>query len=365
MKTIFFLLGITVVTLYGCNNHKVQAAESNGGFVLTPAMKQLIRIDTVRLTPIADELKLSGEISFDENTVVKVYPSVSGVITETKVSLGDKVVKGQPLAIMRSADMAGNFSDLTSAAADVAIAKRNLDNEQLLYSKGIASDRELTEAQNNYNKALAAKEKIAALININGFGHAGEGGRMVITAPVDGYIVEKKVNSNAFIRADMGDNLFTISNLKDVWVYANVYEADIARVKTGYHAALAVLAYPNRVFHTTVNEISNVLDSNNVERVRLKLANPDMLLKPSMFCNITIYNETGGKANAIPAGSVVFDNSRNYVLVYKNDHAVAIREVELLKKVDDIAYIRSGLEPGEAVISQKGLLIFNALQQKN
>lgn len=370
MKQMLTATGVILLTfcLYACNRSKEKAPETTGnkgGVALTAAMKQLIKTDTVRLTPLADVLKLSGNISFNENDVVKIYPTVSGLVTETRVSLGDRVTKGQTLAIIRSADIAGNYSDLNSANADIAVAKRNLDNTQQLYNQQVASERELTEAQNNYRKAQAAKDKIDALLSINGYGHTNTSGQIEIKAPADGYVVEKKVNANNYIRADMGDNLFTLSGLQNVWAYANVYEADISRVKTGNKATLSVLAYPDKIFHTTVNETSNVLDSNNVERVRFRLDNPGLLLKPDMFCNITVYSETGGEANAVPSGSVVFDNSKNYVLVYNNDHNIQIREVQLLKQVGDITYIREGLKTGETVISQKGLLVFNAIREAN
>ncbi|MEX6688301.1 efflux RND transporter periplasmic adaptor subunit [Danxiaibacter flavus] len=368
MKQLLYIIfaAIFLCSFGSCTSDNAQKHEDlDSAFTLTPAMKGMIKIDTAKISDIADELKLSGEISFDENAVVKVFPSISGVITETKVSLGDKVSKGQVLAVLHSADIAGNYSDLTSSKADVAIAKRELDNAKLLYDKGIASEKDLTEAQNNYTKAMAAQDKLNSVININGLGGAKEGGTILITAPIDGYIVEKKANTGSFIRPDMGDNIFTISNLKDIWVYANAYEADIPRIKPGYKASVTVLAYPDKVFNTTVDNTSNVLDPDNkVEKVRLKLPNPDMLLKPEMFSTVTIYNESGAKAISIPSSSIIFDNSKNYVLIYKSDCDIEIREVSILKKVEDTAYIQSGVAEGERIISQKGLLIFNALLQK-
>lgn len=369
MKQFLYCAGILLLAAAHTACHKKEHAADeakDSSFVLTPAMKKMIAVDSVQFRDISDELKLSGEISFDENAVVKVYPSISGIVAETNVSLGDRVSKGQVLAVLKSADIAGNFSDLNSSAADVAVAKRNYESTQQLYDKGISSEKELTEAKNNYTKALAAQEKIHSLISINGFGGARQGGTLVIQSPIDGYVVEKKANSGSFIRNDMGDNLFTISNLKDVWVYANVYEADIPRVKKGFKASLSVLAYPDKTFSTAVDEVSNVLDPNNkIERVRFRLANPGLLLKPEMFCTVTIFNETGAKANCIPSSAVIFDNSKNYVLVYKNDSDIRVREVSVLRKVEDHTYISSGLETGEKIISRKGLLIFNALLQKD
>ena len=80
------------------------------------------------------------------------------------------------LAVIRSADIAGSYSDLNSTGADVAIAKRQMDNQAALYKNGIASEREYNEAKENYNKALAARNKVQSSININGGGSASASG---------------------------------------------------------------------------------------------------------------------------------------------------------------------------------------------
>jgi cobalt-zinc-cadmium efflux system membrane fusion protein len=183
-----------------------------------------------------DELSLSGEVSFDENKVVKVFPFTSGQVMEVKVSLGDKVSKGQTLAVLRSADVAGNYTDLTSTKADLAISKRQLEQAEYLYKNGISSERDYTEAKENYNKAVAANSKVQQQIAINGGGNTNASGSLVIKAPGDGYIVEKNITAGNFIRPDNSSSLFTISNMKDVWIWANVFETDIAKVKKGYDA---------------------------------------------------------------------------------------------------------------------------------
>ncbi|MBS1690130.1 MAG: efflux RND transporter periplasmic adaptor subunit, partial [Bacteroidetes bacterium] len=229
----YLTLSLVALSLLSACGKKEQQTEENKKFVLSDSMQHMITLDTVRTCNVADEISLSGEISFNENNVVKVFPRSSGQIIESRVSLGDKVSKGQVLAVIKSADVASNYSDLSSANADLAIAKRQMDNAQSLYKSGISSEREYTEAKQNYEKALATKNKVQSVININSGGSSSVSGTYSLTSPIDGYIVEKKIATGSFIRPDMGDNLFTISDLKNVWVYANVYEADIPKVKEG------------------------------------------------------------------------------------------------------------------------------------
>lgn len=366
MKTLNYTLCLAVVCwLVGCSDSEAgKSPEKKDKVCISDSLANIIHIDTVSVTNIADELKLSGEISFDDNKVVKVFPFSSGRVMEVKVSLGDKVTKGQTLAVIKSADVAGNYSDLSVTGNDVAIAKKQLDNASSLYQSGIASEKEYLEAKENYNKAVTASNKIKEQIAINGGGHTSSDGLYVITAPMSGYVVEKKINSGGFIRNDNNDNLFTIGDISDVWVWANVYETDIAKVKEGYTAKVSTLAYPDSVFTGVVDKVSQVLDpSTKVMRIRVHLNNHHLQLKPEMFANIIIENREGKRTMSIPADAVVSDNGKNYVIIYHDKCDLQLREINVLKTVGDTDYILSGLKQGEKVIGQNQVLLFNALKE--
>ncbi len=329
---------------------------------ISDTLQKMIRIDTVKRSNIDDELILSGEVGFDENKVVKVFPFSSGQVLEVKVSLGDRVQEGQVLAVIKSAEIVGNYSDLSSAERDVAIAKREWENAENLYKNGISSEREYNEAKLNYEKAQAGAKKISDQIEINGKGNTMANGTFTIKAPRSGYIVEKKLNAGGFIRQDNPDNLFTISDLKNVWVWANVYEIDISKIKLGYAAEVRTLAYPEKVFSGEIDKISDVLDpQTKVMRIRINLPNKEGLLKPEMFANVKVMNKEGRKAVSIPSSALVFSNSKNYVVVYSDTCDLHVKEVTVLKSVNGQSYISSGIEPGERVISQNQILLYNAL----
>ena len=361
MKKLFLLLILIVVAafVFSCNEKK-EVKEEKKQFCLSDTMQHMVQIDSAALCSIEDELHLSGEVSFNENTVVKVFPNSSGQITEVKVSLGDKVSRGQVLAVIKSADVAGNYTDLTSANADVNITKRAMDNAESLYKNGISSQREYEEARQNYEKALAMKEKISSLIAINGGGHTQAGGIYNIVAPANGYVVEKKVNSGNFIRQDMSDNMFTISDLKDVWVWANVFEADIAKVKEGNAVKVTTLAYPDKIYNGKIDKISQVLDPvNKALRVKIKLSNADFLLKPEMFTNVTVTNTEGAKAICIPSSAVVEENGKTFVVAYNSNCDLKVLPISIIKVVENKTYITAGVQPGQKLITKNALMIYD------
>jgi cobalt-zinc-cadmium efflux system membrane fusion protein len=355
---IFFPLA---VLLFASCEHKVVQPEIKQ-FAISDTMMNMIKLDTVTTCNVAGELSLSGVVSFNENNVVKVFPRSSGQVVEARVSPGDRVVKGQTLAVVKSADVAGNYNDLESANADLAIAKRQMTNAEQLFSSGISSEREYNEAKENYQKALASRNKIQSLININGGGRTSAGGRYLITAPIDGYIVEKKVTAGAFIRPDMGDNLFTISNLRDVWIFANVYEADINKIKEGDIARVVPMAYPDRVFNGKIAKISQVLDpQSKAMKVRISLDNKEMLLKPEMYAKIMVKNEAGQRSVCVPSTAIISQDGKNYVVIYKSRTDVKVAEVEVVKNVEGKTFIQSGVDAGQLVIVEHQLFIFNQL----
>jgi cobalt-zinc-cadmium efflux system membrane fusion protein len=362
MKNISIYLILSIFLLGASCKNEQKATEENKAVCVSDSMATRITLDTAKLSNINTQLLLSGEVGFNENKVVKVFPFSSGQILEVKVSLGDKVKAGQILAIIKSADIAGSYSDLKTSNSDLAIAKRQLDNTTSLFEKGISSQKELEEAKENFSKAQTMNQKIHDAIKINGNGNTSSNGTFTIKAPIEGFIVEKKANAGSFIRLDNTDNLFTISDLKDVWVWANVFENDISKVKEGYTAKVKTLAYPDKIFHGKIDKLSEVLSPDNkVMRIRISLPNDALLLKPEMFTNVLIENTELQKAISIPSDAMIFENGKNYVVVYHNKCSLELREVQVMKTENSQSYISSGLNTGDIIISKNQVLFYNAI----
>jgi len=369
MKNILpLLIGSIAVAMLAAACHSgdlIKQASATQDFVSDSAM-QLLHIDTVGLRNVDDELKLSGEVSFDENKVVKVYPFSSGQVISVNVSLGDYVKAGQTLATIKSADIAGNYADLAMAGNDISIAQKDMQNKEHLYNNGIASEREYLEAKEAYNKAVANASKIREQLQINGGGRTAANGTYVVSSPGSGYVVEKLINPGNFIRNDNSSSMFTIGDITDVWIWANVYEADISKVKQGYTARVTTLSYPDSVFVGQIDKVSQVLDPvTKVMKIRVILPNKNGTLKPEMFANIAVNNTEARKMVAVPASAIINDNRKNYVVVFRGKNDVENREIKISKTASGYAFIEDGLQPGEKVITQNQILIYKKLQDNN
>ena len=354
---VFFASGLA---FQSCR-HKTDDTQRDTMFHVTDTLLNSLLIDTVRDSSARSEITLTGSIAPDENKMVKVFPMVSGVAEDVHVQLGDVVQKGQTLAIMRSAEMAGFTKDAVSAAADLRSTRRTYESTQEMYKGGLASQMDLEQAQSDYEKAKAENARAGAVIGINKSNAQG----YVIKAPISGFIVEKNINSNTQIRADNSQNLFTIADLSSVYVLINVYESDISSVKTGDPVKITTLSYPDKIFTGKIDKIDNMLDPDTkVIHARVKVDNPKNLLKPEMFASIQVKATSGANLPEINTGTIIFDNDKDYVLIADGKAHVRIQPVVIAKKVEDRAYISSGVKAGDRIIASRQVYLYESLKDQ-
>jgi len=346
--------------LAGCGARK-PAAEERKNFCLSDTMAAMIQPDQVREDSLRGELQLNGRVTADEDQVMHIYPAVSGIARSVLVQLGDEVEAGQTLAIISSGEVAQVQSDLSSAQATLQAAQKNFDAASDQYQQGLLSLKDLTDAQSELAKAKAELERSRQLSQL--YPADGSAG-FVVKAPASGFIIEKNITNGMQIRPDNANALFTISSLDQVWVVADIYETDIAKVKAGYPATIRTLSYPGKNFQGTVEKVYTVLDPDTkVLHARIRLNNPGYLLKPDMFTHVNIRFTEAGSMMAIPSSALIFNLSKNYVVVYHDKCRLEVREVDPYRAVDGITYIRSGLQAGEQVITRYAALVFDAMNE--
>ncbi|GGK71986.1 efflux RND transporter periplasmic adaptor subunit [Rufibacter glacialis] len=329
---------------------------------LTDTLSNMVRIDTARLQQVTNQLQLVGRIALDEKKVFKVFPLVGGHVQSVKVELGDYVQKGQTLAVISSGEIAEFEQQRIASQSAQQVAQKNLEVAKDILTAGLISERELLAAQQEKKNADA---EVQRLKQIYGIYSIGKGAEYVVKAPSAGFVVEKNINANMQIRSDNDTNIFTISSMNEIWVIANVFESDIFKIKEGYEAEVTTLSYPDKVFKGKTDRIFNVLDpETRTMKVRVRLDNPDFSLKPEMFANIRLQYPSDKQLLAVPSQSIVFDQSKNYVMVYRKRCDVEMREVHLYQTVGETTYLKSGLQEGESVISKYPLLVFNAAKSK-
>ncbi|WP_211352043.1 efflux RND transporter periplasmic adaptor subunit [Dinghuibacter silviterrae] len=359
-KPLALLCVIAVFFSTACHHEDDKPTPASDYYTLPDSLAKTLDVAPVRSCPMVNAITLTGKISFNNDNVVKIYPMVSGNMSGVNVALGDYVHAGEDLGVIRSSEMAGYTRDLVNAQTNIQITKRNLDAEQDLFKGGLASQSDVIAADAAYKQAQSELARAQQVLAINGGGATQ--GLMTVKSPIDGFVVEKFVTNNQAIRADNGTNLFTISDLNNVWILANVYESNIQNVHLGDSATITTLSYPGKVFKGKVDKISNVLDpTNKVMSVRVVLSNPGYLLKPEMFASVTISNKTNQQSLCVPSSALIFDNSQYFVLVVGDKHQVQMHKVTVINSVGDQTYISSGVNEGDKVLASQALLIYAQL----
>jgi membrane fusion protein, heavy metal efflux system len=368
-KNFFSRLILIILTLvvFSCGHHGTVEPPNNKKFCVPDSLLKNISYDTVHTMSVNNVLSFSGKITFNEDRVSRIYPLASGHVKDVKVTLGDFVEKGKILAVIESSDMANYYNEYESSQAELTIALKNLEVTRNMRSSGVSSEKDFLIAQNEYQKALSENKKISEVLKIYGSNFTPDdstGSGYFIKAPISGYVVEKNVTAGMDLRADANENLFTISDLKDLWATANVFETDISKISVGSDAEVVTLSYPDKKYKGKVDRISNILDPDTkVMSIKIRLDNKDFKLKPGMFAHISILLHGADKMLAVKSNSIIYDENNSYVIRFNGKCKVSIQKVDILNSVNDLNYVRcDSLHDGNILISRNNLFIFTALK---
>lgn len=333
---------------------------------LTDEQLKQISIEPVEESSFSEEFSAVGEVSFDENNVVRIYPIVSGSVDKVNVSLGDYVQRNQLLATLLSTDISTFQRDYNVAKADLEVMEKNLGRSQELFTSGMLSEKDFAEAKKDFTNAKSDFDEKKQILELYGGSSDRLDATFRVFAPRSGYIVERNINEGTQIRTDASTNIFTISDLKTIWIWANVHESDMAKVKEGDKVTVKTIAYPDKTFQGTIKKIGTMLDpASRVIRVRTELENEDGLLKPEMFATVVITSKTKEKLIAVPEKSLILENNNFYAV---REVAPATFEkimIKIGKRFNNHVEVTQGINAGDRVIAEGSLFVLTAINQKN
>ncbi|SNR77674.1 efflux RND transporter periplasmic adaptor subunit [Flavobacterium sp. ov086] len=354
------IIGIAIVSLsFASCKKEVENPDTNASFALSDAMLKTTTMAEAKNQPVKNQLSFYGKITADNNKAIDVYPLVGGSVIKVNVELGDYVNKGQVLATIRSTDIADFEKQSIDAKSDLLVAKNSLKVAQELFDGKLNSESDVLQAKSEVNKAQSQLNKIQETYKIY---NIKAGSIYEVTAPISGFIIQKSINQDMLLRSDRSENIFDIAEISEVWAMANINEMDINKVKLGIDADVTTLSYPDKVFKGKVDKIFNVIDpETKAMQARIKLQNPGYMLKPDMNASIKLSFNEDKSLIAIPSKAIVFDKSKNFVMVFKDRHNIETRQVDVYRVVGDTTYISNGLKENEKVITNNQLFIYRAL----
>jgi len=322
-------------------------------FQLTPQRMQSIGIviGKVESKLVNSELRFYGNVQVDERRQAYIQTRFSGWIRKVHAdATGNFIGKGQPLFTIYS-------PDLVSTEHEYLLAKKNSESLQQSKVSGVASG-----ASSLFS---AAKERLLQWeVSPAEIEKLDQGGKAItdltISSPVSGYITQKNALPNMYVQPET--MLYTVADLSDVWVLAQVFQSDAGKIKPGDPAEVTVEAYPGRVFNGRVDYVLPQLDMNTrTLPVRLVFANPGMKLRPGMYVNVRA-KVPMGRQLVVPASAAFHSGTKNLLFVYKGEGSIEPREVELGPQVDDELVVTKGIKAQEQIVTSANFLIDSEAQ---
>jgi len=295
---------------------------------------------------VEDQILTTGNVAVDETKLAYVQVRFSGYIQKVFADATyQRVRKGQPLFTIYS-------PDLVSTEREYLVAR---DNQRALAQStdpDIASDTAslVDAALQRLQQWNIPRREIARLES------SGEVRQeLEIDSPASGYITEREALPNKYAQPDT--RLYTVADLSTIWVFAQVFQNDLGRLKIGDSALLTVNTYPDRQFLGRVDFIYPDIDmATRTARVRLEFANPATELMPGMFVNVALKVPMGEQV-VIPATGVLQSGMRQIAFVDHGGGNLEPREVQLGARVGDEFIVLKGLEAGEKIVTSANFLI--------
>lgn len=321
---------------------------SDGTVKLTPGdLKQFgVTLGTVEMREISNEVRTVGTALVNETRVAKVSARFSGYVEQLYVNfVGQQVRRGQPLAAIFS-------PDLLAAQQELIVANR--------LSGTLAGSSVPGVPGNTVDLVAAAKQRLrlwdVSEGQINSVLRSGRPLRTItLFSPTSGTVLEKKVVKGQAIQA--GEELYTIADLTDIWVDAQLREADAGVVAVGTPATLEFGSYPGRVFTGRVTYVYPVLaEQSRTVRARIAVPNGNRLLKPGMYATVRL-NTTAKSALAVPRSAVVQTGERALVFVDMGGGQLMPHTVTLGRSGSDYIEVLSGVNAGQRVVTSPQFLI--------
>lgn len=321
-----------------------------GGIEIDPGLIQSMGVRTAPVVrrDLSRNLRTVGRVAYDERRVEHVHTKVQGWVERLHVGYeGEAVRRGQPLLEIYSPELVSTQEELLLAARyrDSTRGSRFED-----VSRGGA---DLFDATRRRLELWdISKRDIERLLE------TGEVRKnLTLYAPTEGVVTHLMVRQGMEIGAN--NNLYTIADLSRVWVYADIYEYELPWVQEGQRAIIDLSYLPGRSFEGIVTYVYPFLDpKTRTVRARIELDNPELILKPNMFANVTIETETREDVLAVPEEAVIRTGRRSLVVVAMGEGRFSPREVTLgIDSGDGWIEIRSGLAEGDLVVTSGQFLI--------
>jgi len=335
------------------------AEERGDGTVAVAAdspLREKVVVAAVESREVRATLLAPATVEADPAHMAKIAPPLTGRVRSVFVRQGESVKKGQPLFSLDAPDLVAARADFLRARSVLLQAEQVLRRQKDLLEHSIAAQRDVEEAQTGFDVARDDLNRAEVRLRLLGIDSGEMEAPLTVRSPLDGQVLS--------LAAAPGENrndstlpLLVVADLTSLWVTASVPERDVERVHVGDAARISVAACGGRALQGRVLFIENVLDADTrTAKVRIRLENPDLRLKPGMFATVG-FEGAPAPALVVPTTALFVGETASYVWVEKSPWNFVRRDVELGAQERDTAVVAKGLASGERIVVKNGALL--------
>jgi cobalt-zinc-cadmium efflux system membrane fusion protein len=311
-------------------------------------------------------VRLTGEVHVSDARTVHVSSPLSGVVLGSPALAGQRVAAGAVLFMIDSHEVSEAKADLLKKAAALDLATKTAERETILFEKKISAEMDVQEARSRQAEARIELDGAKSRLTRLGLapeehpvpGAAGDAlsGKVAVRAPRTGTVLEGHANPGEYVEA--GKELFVVTDLSEVWVWAALKDADLAAVSAAGKAAAIIEGPAGVIANGRVDLVSGtVSEQTRTARARIVVANPKGALRPGMFVTVRIAGSDAGAAVAVPKVAVLADEGRTFVFVHRDGDYWVRRPVTLGRRSGDKVEIVAGLALGQRIIADGSFLL--------
>ena len=328
------------------------------GITLTGQEKEAVEIRTTlaSLQPLKSELTAMGKVIARQQSKAIVSYAFPARISQIHIQIGDWVKRGQRLVTLQSEEVGNAKSDFYKAQADFELARVSYERQQRLFDRGVGAKKDSLTAEADLKVAQASLEAAEKKLHVLGFSEQevetiSESHQInpIITlySPISGKIIQNNAVLGGMI--DQATEILVVMDPSVLWIDAEIYEKDIAKIRLGMTVELSVPAYPGETFSGKVNYIGDVLkEDTRTITVRAEVENSDYKLKPGMFASIRIALNHHSRVLVVPQDSVLEDKGDKIVFI-KRGEQFFLQVVHTGARENGYIEILQGLAEGDEV----------------
>ena len=324
-------------------------SDAPSGAVAVPAVaRQMIgiRSATVVHATLEEEIRTVGTVGYDERGFTQVTLKISGWVRKVFAdSIGRPVRKGEPLFTIYSPDLLATQDEyLLAVRTQAQLAASPLADAKENAAALVVSARERLRLWDVTDAQIAALERRGKAEPV-----------LTVYAPSSGIVMKREALPGKYV--EPGTTLYEIADLSTVWIYADIYESEVAATKIGQPATVTFAAYPGEAFHGKVAYVYPTLNTEaRTVRVRLELSNPKLKLKPGMYGNV-ILQTNAVTTLVVPKEAVIETGLRQLVFMDRGQGRYEPISVKLGRRSQDSVEVMEGLKEGDRVVTSANFLL--------